>query len=81
MEIQFKDMKGMNVPKYCRKIMKSENFPEILEIYRREMLCLTVDVVKASKLNLDENTLLYKKYDEKEIERLKAWKKTHVSGH
>lgn len=65
MKIQFSDMKNMNVPRYCRKTMKTGNFPEILEIYRGEMLCLTVDVVKASKLRLIENEKegpLYKKY-------------------
>lgn len=55
MKIDFEDMSGYNVPKYCRKIMKGENYPETLEIYRGEMLCLTVDVVGASKLRLLEN--------------------------
>lgn len=65
MKIDFKDMKGLNVPKYCRKIMKKQDYPKTLEIYRDDVLCLHVDVMGASKLRLVENDKegpLYKKY-------------------
>lgn len=55
-------MKGMNVPKYCRKLMKKEDYPKTLEIYRENMLCLTVDVTEASKLLLVENSKVGPKY-------------------
>ena len=64
MKITFEEMEGMNVPKYCRKIMK-ETFPDTLEIYRNDMLCLTVNVAEAAELRLVENENegpLYKKY-------------------
>lgn len=64
MRITFEDMKEMNVPKYCRKLMEEE-YPKTLEIYRGDMLCLTVDVEKASKLSLVENRKkgpVYEKY-------------------
>lgn len=78
MKIDFKDMKGLNIPKYCRKIMKEEGYPKTLEIYRGEMLCLTADVEKCAKLTLDENTLYYKKYDESEARRLSNLSKKQV---
>ena len=56
-----------NVPRYCRKIMKHPNYPKFLELYRGDMLCLTVDVERASKLRLVENEKrgpLYEKYRE-----------------
>lgn len=37
---------------YCRKLMKKEDPPETLYIYRKDMLCLTVDVPAAAKLKL-----------------------------
>ena len=72
-----------NVCRYCRKIMKQPDYPKTLELYRDEMLCLTVDVEKASKLKLDENSLKYEKFDEeKEVKarlRLERWKTGVVS--
>lgn len=62
MKIDFKDMDGFNVPRYCRKIMKQPDFPEMLEIYREDMLCLTVDVEMASKLRMVENEKTGPKY-------------------
>jgi hypothetical protein len=56
-----------NVPRYCRQLMKKGNYPKTLELYREEMLCLTVDVVRASKLRLVENEKrgpLYEKHRE-----------------
>lgn len=50
--------------------MKQPDYPKTLELYRDDMLCLTVDVEKASKLTLDKNTLYYKEYDEAEARRL-----------
>lgn len=55
MKIDFKDMEGFNVPKYCRKLMKKENYPKTLEIYRNDTLCLNVKVEGAAKLRLIEN--------------------------
>lgn len=80
MKITFEDMNGMNIPRYCRKIMK-EDYPETLEIYRGDMLCLTVDVDKASQLTLNENTLVYGKYNHKETLRLEGLKKAIGLGH
>lgn len=57
MKIDFKDMNGFDAARYCRKIMKEEGYPKTLEIYRGDMLCLTVDVEKASKLKLVENDI------------------------
>jgi len=65
MKLQFSDLGSMNVPKYCRKIMKMDDYPKTLEIYRGDMLCLTVNVDKASRLLLVENDRVgpvYKKY-------------------
>jgi hypothetical protein len=65
MKITFEDMNNLNVPKYCRKIMKEDNYPKTLEIYRGEMLCLTVDVEGMSGLRLVENEKegpVYRKY-------------------
>ena len=59
-----------NVCKYCRKLMKQPDYPKTLELYRDDMLCLTVDVEAMSKLRLDESTMSYKKYDEAEARRL-----------
>lgn len=61
--------------------MKEEGYPETLEIYRGDMLCLTVDVDKASQLTLNENTLVYEKYNHKETLRLEGLKKTQGLGH
>jgi hypothetical protein len=49
-----------NACKYCRKLMKQQNYPKTLELYRGDMHCLTVDVEKASKLEISENTLQYR---------------------
>ena len=72
-----------NVCKYCRKLMKQPDYPKTLELYRDEMLCLTVDVEGAAKLKLDENTLRYSKFDEeretKARLRLEQWKTGCVS--
>lgn len=67
--------------KYCRKIMKEPDYPKTLELYRGEMLCLIVDVEKAAKLKLDQDTLRYSKYDEKEVQRLEGLKKRTGSSH
>jgi hypothetical protein len=63
MKIDFKDMKNMNVPQYCRQLTDGENFPDILEIYRGDMLCLTVDVLGASQLKLVENDKVGPRYE------------------
>lgn len=86
MRIDFKDMKSMNVPKYCRKLMKGE-YPKTLEIYRGNMLCLTVDVEKASKMLMIENSKegpIYDKYTprtEEQIAQLRSMGKarTHLT--
>lgn len=78
-KLQFTDLDGMNVPRYCRKIMKQENFPEKLEIYRNDVLCLTVDVKEAAELVLVENEKegpLYRKYRESSF--LKTKETLHV---
>lgn len=64
MKIEFKDI-NRNIPSYCRKIMKEKDYPKTLEVYRGEMLCLDVNVEKASKLRFVENEKegpMYKKY-------------------
>jgi hypothetical protein len=69
-----------NVCKYCRNIMKQPDYPKTLEVYRGEMLCLTVNVEKASKLRLDESSLRYEPYvNNNDLDRLKAWKNRDVS--
>lgn len=63
----------INIPKHCRKLMKTEDYPKELEIYRGEMLCLTVDVEKAAELLLVENeedSPHYRKYYPSEIKAL-----------
>lgn len=78
MKITFEDLRGMNVPAYCRKIMKKD-YPKTLEIYRGEMLCLTVDVEKAAKLKLVENNTrgpVYEKYTDSGF--LNSEAETHV---
>lgn len=62
-----------NVCSYCRKIMKRPDYPKTLELYRDEMLCLTVDVEKASKLEIDHTTLRYRKYRPIDLERVRAY--------
>lgn len=70
MKIDFKDMKGLNVPAYCRKLKRKVEFPSTLEIYRDEMLCLTVDVDGAAGLKLVENNKQgprYEKFTDKDV--------------
>jgi hypothetical protein len=55
MKITFEEIGYLNVPQYCRKLIDEENYPKTLEIYRGDMLCLTVDVEGASRLKLVEN--------------------------
>lgn len=67
MRVTFDELKGMDVSRYCRKIMKTKEYPETLEIYREDMLCLIVNVEKASNLRLVENEKegpFYRKYYE-----------------
>ena len=54
MKIQIEKV-NPNVCSYCRKLMKKEDCPKTLEVYRGGMLCLTVDVEKASRLQLVED--------------------------
>lgn len=42
--------KYSSVTDYCRDLIKQSEFPETLEVYRGEMLCLRVDVVNAAKI-------------------------------
>jgi len=51
MKITFKDIgEEYSVCDYCRDLIKTGGYPNTLEVYRGDMLCLTVDVQKASKL-------------------------------
>lgn len=50
--------------------MKQPDYPKTLELYRGEMLCLTVDVEAASKLQLDETSLYYRKYRPIDLNRV-----------
>jgi hypothetical protein len=62
-----------NACSFCRKLIKENpNFPEIIYLYRGDMLCLTVDVAKAAKFRLDENTLRYIPYDAERYQRLRT---------
>lgn len=52
MRIDFKyleDQRYDSVTDYCRVLVEGE-YPETLEVYRGDMLCLTVRVLAASKL-------------------------------
>lgn len=73
-----------NVCRYCRQIMKQPDYPKTLELYRGEMLCLTVDVEGASKLLLVENDKIgpiHVPYDEEKARRrLEGLRKTTTSG-
>ena len=74
MEIMKEDIRKVpNACKFCRKLMELPNPPKTLELYRDEMLCLTVDVEKASKLQIDENTLRYRKYRPVDVQRLRSY--------
>lgn len=58
MKITFKDLEEADcesVTDYCRLLIKQGSSKKTLEVYRGEMLCLTVDVREASKLNVLEN--------------------------
>lgn len=37
-----------SVTDYCRDLVKTRDFPETLEVYRGDMLCLTVTDIKAA---------------------------------
>ena len=78
MKITFDDMKGLNAPQYCRKIMKKEEYPLNLEIYRGDMLCLSVDVVKMSKLTLVERSRGFFGYEP--YKPFKRWLSSPSSG-
>lgn len=39
-----------SVTDYCRDLIKKDAFPDVVEVYRGDMLCLTADVRKAAKL-------------------------------
>jgi len=52
--------------------MKKTDYPKTLELYRGDMLCLTVDVEKASKMELVENNTqgpTYRKHRPFDLER------------
>jgi hypothetical protein len=72
MKLQIEEVND-NVCKYCRKIMKKPDYPKTLELYRGEMLCLTVDVEGASKLQLLRTEGRYRPYrpfDLEEVEKV-----------
>ena len=64
MRIDFKyleDNSYASVTDYCRVLVKNKNYDKTLEVYRGEMLCLTVDVEKAAKLEpTDTGWTLYR---------------------
>lgn len=76
-----------DICRYCRKIMKQPDYPKTLELYRGDMLCMTVDVEGASKLVLVENAKegpVHRKYapmaeEKKQALRLKQARKTEAS--
>ena len=68
-----------NVCQYCRKLMKKEGYPKTLELYRDDMLCLTVDVEEAARLKIVENVrlgLYHTEYTEKDRAKLLKWQET-----
>lgn len=79
MKVQIEEVP--DVCKYCRQLVKQENYPKTLELYRGEMLCLTADVEKMAKLRLDQNSLRYVPYDEEQARlRLEGLRKGVTSG-
>lgn len=71
-----------NVCKYCRQIMKKPDYPKTLELYRGDMLCLTVDVEAMSKLRLVENDRSlphYEKYYESQARSLLKMKQRDLA--
>lgn len=70
MRIDFKyleDNKYNSVTDYCRVLVKQEDYPKTLNVYRGDMLCLTVDVAKAALLDIQEgkyNGPIFVKYKE-----------------
>lgn len=74
MKIQIKEVP--NVCSYCRRIMRQDGYPKMLELYRDDMLCLTVDVEKAAKLHLVENEKegpIYKMYSNSELKGIETF--------
>lgn len=79
MKIDFKYLEdnGYNsVTDYCRVLVKQEDFPKTIYIYRDEMLCLTVDTEKAALLDVKEGKgegpIFVKYKDKKMSEETKA---------
>lgn len=57
MQITFNDLAGMgyeSVTDYCRQLIKDGVDDETLYVYRGDMLCLTVDILGASKLRISD---------------------------
>lgn len=57
-KIQIEEMKGLTCSKYSRKLISQGVDPkEKIEIYRGEMLCLTIkEIGLAAKLDIRENS-------------------------
>lgn len=76
MKIQIGELKDKSHCGFCRKLMKQENPPEFLEIYRGEMLCLTVNVKLSAEHRLveeDQKGLFYKKYNQEDYIKLRTY--------